>query len=125
MLVIASEAGFQNFTLQPNRPEMTTAINMGILHLWLREKYAPAFPSMLRSIFRHATSARSCRTSICSAVNFELRVSPQLACLVSLSPVPKRLLGYAKSPRPLRHTLPRLHQPYRFQLVLLGLDLPR
>jgi hypothetical protein len=59
--------------LQANRPEMTTAIDMGILHLWPREKYAAAFPRMSRSIFKRATSARSCRISIYSAVNFDPR----------------------------------------------------
>ena len=73
MLVIAREADFENFTLQANWPEMTTALDMGILHLWPREKCAAAFPRMSRSIFRRATSARSCRISICSAVNFKPR----------------------------------------------------
>ncbi len=59
MLVIAREADIENLALQANRPEMATAINVGILHLWPREKYAAAFPSMSRSILTRASSVRN------------------------------------------------------------------
>lgn len=70
---LAHEADIENLVLHANRPEMAAAIDMGIPHLWLREKHAAAFPTMSRSIFNRAFSARSWRISICSAVNFEPR----------------------------------------------------
>ena len=58
----------------------------------------------------------------------QLRSAPvgrQLACLVSLDPVRQRLLDHAQGSRHFRNTLPGLNQTYRFQLELVGVNLPR
>jgi len=58
----------EHSALHTNRPEMPMAFDEGILHFWPFAKYAVAFPSMSRSIFTRASSARRRLISICSAI---------------------------------------------------------
>ena len=95
------------------------AFDEGILHFWPFAKYAVAFPSMSRSIFTRASSARRRLISICSAVTPSLAadfLQPSLA--MRLDPIRQRLLHHAKTARRLGNALARLHQTHRLLLEL-------